>query len=54
MTKLIKQHYYTRNGEKKLNCFYISVPKKVVEEANLNDKELEIKAEGNKIIIKEK
>lgn len=51
MTKLNKMYYYKSTGEKKLNCYYITIPKKLVEQAKLS-KEVELKVEGNKIIIK--
>lgn len=52
MAKLNKMYYYTKN-EKKLNCYYISIPKVLVEKMGLQDKEVEVKQDGDKIIIKE-
>lgn len=54
MTKLNKMYYYTSKKEKKLNCYYINIPKALVEKMGLEDKEVEIKQDDNKIIIKEK
>lgn len=53
MAKLNKMYYYTKK-EKKLNCYYINIPKSLVEKMRLQDKEVEVKQEDNKIIIKEK
>ena len=51
MAKFTKTYYYTSKGEKKLNCYMIPIPKKIVEEAQLQDKEIEAKAENKKIIL---
>lgn len=53
MAKLNKMYYYTSKKEKKLNCYYITIPKELVEKARLSD-EVELKVEGNKIIVKGK
>jgi len=50
MTKLNKMYYYTKN-EKKLNCYYINIPKALVEKAGLQDEDVKIKQDGNKLII---
>ena len=50
MAKLNKMYYYTKNG-KKLNCYYITFTKIMVEDLDLQDKELEIKVKDGKIII---
>ena len=54
MAKLNKMYYYTSKGERKLNCFYLTIPKDIVEKAKLEDSEIIIKAENDKIIIKKK
>lgn len=54
MKKLHKMYYYTSKGEKKLNCYYTNLPKELVEKANLQDKEIQIRLENNKIIIEAK
>jgi len=51
MAKLNKIHYYTSKREKKLNCYYITITKELVEKLGLEDKELQIRAENDKIII---
>lgn len=52
MAKLNKMYYYTSKKEKKLNCYYINIPKVLVEKTGLQNKEVELKVEGNKIVIK--
>jgi antitoxin component of MazEF toxin-antitoxin module len=51
VAKLNKMYYYTKN-EKKLNCYYINIPKVLVEKMGLQDKEVEVKQDGDKIVIK--
>lgn len=52
MAKLVKNYYYGKNGEKKINCYLIHIPKRVVLEANIKDTEdLKIYSKDNKIII---
>lgn len=51
MAKLNKMYYYTSKKEKKLNCYYITIPKEMIEKAGLKE-QVELKVEGNKIIIK--
>lgn len=53
MKKLQRMYYYTKN-EKKLNCYYVNIPRTLVEEIGLQDKEIEITRNGNKIVIEEK
>jgi hypothetical protein len=52
MAKLNKMYYYTKN-EKKLNCYYINIPKVLVEKMGLQDKEVEVKQDRDRIVIKE-
>ena len=50
--KLIKQNYYTAQGEKKINTYKVAVPKVIVEESGITDKdEIYAYAEKGKIII---
>lgn len=51
MPKLAKNMWTNSKGERKLNCYVISIPKEVVNKTNLIDKELKISAKDNKIII---
>ena len=41
-------------GDKTYYKYWISLPKKVIEQAELLDKDLDVKVVGNKIIIGEK
>lgn len=52
MAKLNKMYYYTKK-ERKLNCYYINIPKVLVERIGLQNKEVEITQEKDKIIIRE-
>lgn len=54
MAKLNKMYYHTSKGEKKLNCYTIPVPKELVVKAGLENKEVKLRVENNKIIIEEK
>lgn len=51
MGKFAKNKYTTAKGERKINCYLVSIPKKIVDEAKLADKELKITLKDNKIII---
>lgn len=51
--KLVKSCYYDKNGEKKVNTFLINLPKVVVYESKLEDKQLKVYTKDNKIIIEE-
>lgn len=51
--KLVKSCYYDKNGEKKVNTFLINLPKTVVYEAKLEDKQLRVYTKDNKIIIEQ-
>jgi hypothetical protein len=51
--KLVKSCYYGKDGEKKVNTFLINLPKAVVYEAKLEDKQLRVYTKDNKIIIEE-
>lgn len=52
MAKLGKNMYTNAKGEKKLNCYNINIPKAVVSETNISDKDkINIYAKDNKIII---
>ena len=53
MSKLKKMYYYTSKGEKKLNCYYITISKELVNKAKLND-EIQMSVENDKIVIKNK
>ena len=54
MAKLKKIHYYTSSGEKKVNCYYINIAKELVEKAGLENKEIHVRLDGNKIVLEAK
>lgn len=51
MPKLLKQYYYSSKGERKINSYKVSLSKEIVEQAGLQDKEVIVKHDGNRIII---
>ena len=52
MPKLARNNYTDAKGVRKLNCYSIAIPKKVVEETGINaDDEVIVYANGDKIII---
>lgn len=54
MAKLNKVYYYTSKGEKKLNCYNIPVPKAMVEKAQLENVDIQLRVDNGKIIIERK
>lgn len=53
--KLVKQKYCTASGEKKVNCYKITISKKHLESAGIRDTDdVEVYTEGNKIIIRKR
>lgn len=53
--KLVKLQYMTLKGEKKINSYNLNIPKKIVEQAAIDDnKELVAIAKNKEIIIREK
>lgn len=51
MPKLSKLYYTTSKGERKINCYNVQIPKKVVEQTNIEDNDIKVYAKDNKIII---
>ena len=51
MTKLGKMYYMTSKGERKINCYTVTIPKAIVEKTDIEDNNIKIYAEDNKIII---
>ena len=51
MPKLSKLYYITSKGERKINCYNVQIPKKVVEQTNIQENNIKIYADNNKIII---
>lgn len=54
MKKFNKMYYYTKTGEKKLNCYYINIPKELVEKVGLEEANIQVKVDQNKIVIEKK
>lgn len=53
--KLVQQKYYTATGEAKVNCYKLTIAKKHIREAGIDEKDdLETYVEGNKIVIRKK
>ena len=54
MAKLCKNYYRTAKGERRVNSFMWAIPKKIVQEANIDiDKEIHVHAEDGKIILEQ-
>lgn len=51
MPKLSKLYYMTTKGERKINCYNVQIPKKVVEQTNIQENNIKVYADNNKIII---
>ena len=53
--KLVQQKYFTAAGESKVNCYKITVSKKLLEESGIKETDnLEMIATKGKIIIQKK
>ena len=52
MAKLVKQMYYNKKGEAKINTYIVKIPKAIVEQTNIKDiDELKISVINGKIVI---
>lgn len=52
MARLNKQNYITSKGERKINCYHITISKELLSKTNIkDDDELVIYTKDNKIII---
>lgn len=51
MAKLNKLYYMTSKGERKINCYNVQIPKKIVNETDIGDNNIKVYAKKNKIII---
>ena len=52
MAKLIKQKYYSKKGEEKINCYCVYIPKEIINKVNFENVEnIKIKVDGDKIVI---
>lgn len=55
MPKLVKNMWTNSRGERKLNCYSVTIPKEIVSKTNINeDDELRIDAKENKIVIEKR
>lgn len=55
MPKLAKQKYTTAKGERKVNCYLVTIPKRVVEESEIQeDDEISVYQEYGMIVINKK
>lgn len=54
MAKMVANKYYTKGGVEKINGYFVSISKKIIEEADFDvDAQIVIKTEKGKIIIEE-
>jgi len=53
MPILAKNYYRTAKGDKRVNCYVANIPKEVVNKTDLENKQIKIYAQSNKIIIEE-
>jgi len=52
MPKLNKNYYYSRTGERKVNCYIVNVPKEVLQKSCIKEDDfIRVYAKDNKIII---
>lgn len=52
MQKLKKQIYITRKGERKVNCYYVNIPREIINSTNITENDfLKVTAKNNKVII---
>ncbi len=51
MPKLAKLYYFNSKGERKINCYNVQIPKRIVNETDIGDSNIKVYAENNKIII---
>lgn len=53
--KLYKMKYKNMKGEEKLNCYYITLKKELIEKSRIDDtKEISVEVRKKEIIIREK
>lgn len=52
MPKLNHKYYYTSTGERKINCYTISITREDINKAGFNDNmQLKVTAEKNRLIV---
>ena len=55
MAKLVKQHYYTAKGEKKVFSYIATISKKILNESDINeDDEIVVTTQNGNILIQKK
>lgn len=53
--KLVRQKYFNASGEAKVNCYKLTISKKLINDAGIEEHDdLEAYVEGDKIVIKKK
>ena len=51
MTKLAKQYWINAKGERKVNCYKLTISREIVEKLGLQDKEIILKIIDNKLVL---
>lgn len=52
MPKLAKNYYYGKNGERKVNCYFVNISKELLSKTNIKEEDnIKIYTNGSKIII---
>ena len=52
MQKLLRHYYYSKTGEKKINCYKVSISKELLKQTDIKETdELNIYVKDNKIIV---
>ena len=55
MQKLSRQYYYTKSGERKINCYKVNLSREIISEAQITENDnLKIYVKDNKIIIEKR
>ena len=54
MSRLIPMYYYSSKNEKKINCYYVTIPKKDVDNSKIDiNKKIKVTSKNKKIILEE-
>lgn len=52
MQKISKKYYYSKYGERKINCYTVNISKDTLQRANIKETDnLDVRVEKDKIII---
>lgn len=54
MAKLVRQKFITTSGERKTYAYLVAIPKRIVEQVGLQDTDINVYVEGERIIIEKK